>query len=469
MRLFTLVLVFFSVTAFAQKRVLIQSIRIDNSYAEVAVNPFSKPENEALFLQQLEQKLQERFGPVEVTYLNGQKKIMFLDKVAATKDPRAVMTDFQDLYKAKKNVDRQAYDMRLDLSVELVDVFSGKKDNFQILSKVVARGKDNKKLFKNKGKVHVNIPAIPFGLDQLNAAGATVYEGFPLSEDKLAEAVGSSVALALGQEKEAQEMTVERQAFGGYAAFIDQAVSYKVVAPNDYGDYLYKMRILRLLTFTKHRPLIASRQSDRHGILLGFREKRFTDIGYQVGIPPAYEVGKLHKHFQLYSQFSPEQEEHYSLNTVLTDKKALGAITWSEPIKFRLKDERNGKVGEFSFRVNANTDSPLQQETRSMHRVYHPWASLEGFLEGKTFTMRTNPYLLNAVEIMWGGQLMGLVVHAAAPKQYLRKGKNSLPYFVYFHPECSEAQQEILLQTFQTFHLAKVLHNGQDVTGSRIQ
>jgi hypothetical protein len=101
MRLLPLLLSLISFTAFAQKTVLIQSIQIQNDYDEVAANPFGKPESEAAFLQALEQKLQERLGPVAVEYLNEQK-IILMDRAVVSRDPMAAIESFQALHRAKR-------------------------------------------------------------------------------------------------------------------------------------------------------------------------------------------------------------------------------------------------------------------------------------------------------------------------------------------------------------------------------
>jgi hypothetical protein len=462
MRLLTLLLTFISLTAFAQKKVLIQSIQVQNDYDEVAANPFGKPENEAAFLEALEQKLQERLGPVTVDYLNEQKIIM-MDRAVVSRDPMAAIESFQTLHRAKRKVNRAAYDVVLDLHLELRDQFKGKQDNLQIVTTVIASDGAKNRLFKNKGRANVSIAPVPFSLAQLNDKSAQVYESFPLREEQLAQTLVRSMIRALDQNEEVEVIAVQRQPMDLYGDFMGQAEPFKIIASNDYGQWINKTMLLQFLTFAKYRPVMVTRQSDHQDILLGLRERRITDITYQAGLPQVYQVARVHKHYRLTTQFGPHQKEHYSLNAVLTDKRALGGITWNEPIHFRLATAGKTTTGEFTFSVANDPASPTRHYARSLGRVYHPWASLEGRLGEMPFAMYTNPYALNAVEIQWGGELVGLVVHAAAPRPYLRKRKNKLPYFVYFHPNLNEQQHQLLLQTFQAFHIGQVLQHGQEV------
>jgi hypothetical protein len=462
MRLLPLLLSLISFTAFAQKTVLIQSIQIQNDYDEVAANPFGKPESEAAFLQALEQKLQERLGPVAVEYLNEQK-IILMDRAVVSRDPMAAIESFQALHRAKRTFNRAAYDVVLDVHLELRDQFKGKHDNLQIVATVTASDGAKNRLFKNKGRANVSIAPVPFNLGQLNGKSAQVYESFPLSEEQLAQALVRSVVRALDQNEEVGEIAVQRQGLDVYAAFMDQAESYKIIATNDYGQWISKTMLLQFLTYARYRPVKVTRQSDHQDILLGLRERRVTDITYEAGLPKVYQMAKVHKHYRLSTQFGPNQKEHYSLNAVLTEKRALGGLTWNEPIRFRLAAAGKTSAGELTFSVTNDPANPTRRYARSLGRVYHPWASLEGRLGEMPFAMYTNPYALNAVEIKWGGELVGLIVHAAAPRPYLRKRKNKLPYFVYFHPNLDEQQHKLLLQTFQAFHIGQVLQHSKEV------
>jgi hypothetical protein len=332
----------------------------------------------------------------------------------------------------------------------------------------VGTDRNKRKLFKNKGVVHVAVAPVPFALGQLNERQAAVYEGFPLSEEKFQEALLESVSLALAGATAPTIMAVERRLLPDYDAFITAAQSYRLALPNNYGQYLSQSSLFNMITFARSRPVLLTRQSDNQAQVLSFRDRRITDIGYEAGWSPVYTVAQQHKYFRLRSRSGQGQQQDYILHGVLTDKKALSRITWQDPIRFTLKSGRREPLGDFQFSVAHQGRTSTIPYARSLSRIYHPGAALAGTLGGKDFSISTNPYALNAVEIKVENQLVGLVVHAAAPKKYLRKGKNPLPYYIYFAPDVDAAEQQLLLQTYQAFHIAHALQNGQDMKAEKI-
>lgn len=195
------------------RKVIIQPILIDNNYEEVRANPFAKAENESRFLQALEQQVQQKLGSSAIHYL-GQKKIWLLDKSMGA-SPRAAMTNFQEMYRQKKSLQHQSYDLALGIQVEIADTWKGSREYFQVMARVVATDSHRKKVFKRKAVVNVGVPPVPFALSQLNETGAVVYEGFPLDEAGLQQALLERNSLALAGGKEAGTMTVERKALPG--------------------------------------------------------------------------------------------------------------------------------------------------------------------------------------------------------------------------------------------------------------
>jgi hypothetical protein len=464
MKTYTLLLFFFllPLLPFAAdgQKVIIQPILIDNNYDEVSANPFRKPENEARFLQALEQKVQQKLGNTDIRYL-GKKKIWLVDQ-SMGKNPQALMADFQEMHRQKLSLKGQQYDVALHIALEIADTWKGKREYFQVRAQVVGTDRHKKKLFRNKAVVHVAVPPVPFALSQLNDKGAVVYEGFPMSEEKLQEALLESVSLALAGEKLPKILAVERKELSDYAAFMAGAQAYRLALPNNYGQYLSQSTLFNIISFARSRPVLLTRLADNQAMRLRFRDRRLTGIGYTAGWSPVYTVAKQHKYFRLTSQSGQGQQEEYILQGVLTDKKALTAITWQDPIRFTLKSRKREPLGEFQFTVGKRGHLSTIPFARSLSRIYHPWAALAGTLAGKDFSISTNPYALNAVEIKVEDQLVGLVVHAAAPKKYLRKNRNQLPYFIYFAPDVDAHEQQLLLQTYQAFHIAHALQNGQD-------
>lgn len=448
------------------RKVIIQPILIDNNYDEIAANPFVQLENESRFLQALEQQVQQRLGSTDIHYL-GRKKLWFIDK-SMSANPQAVMADFQEMYRQKKSLQEQAYDLALRIEVEIADTWKGRREYFQVSAKVVGTDQNNKKLFKHRAVVHVDVPPVPFALSQLNEPGAVVYEGFPLNEEKLQQALLESISLALAGEKTPKIMAVARRELPAYAGFLASAQTYRLAMPNNYGRHLQQPGFFNLLPFARSRPLLIQRLSDHQAMSLGYRNLPLREFGLDLGWSPVYTVAKKHKYLRLTSQAGPGQQQQYLAHAVLTDKKALSAITWQDPIELRLKTRQKEDLGEFRFQVTEEGRLNTLDHARSLGRVYHPWAALEGQLAGRQLSIRTNPYALNAVEIKVEGQLVGLVVHAAAPKKYLRKGKNQLPYYISFAPDVAAPEQELLLQSYQLFHLAQALQNGQDLKRNKL-
>jgi len=396
------------------KKVIIQPIMIDNNYEEVTANPFAKAENESRFLQALEQQVQQKLGSSAIHYL-GQKKIWLVDK-SLGENPQAAMADFQEMYRQKKSLHNQAYDLALSIQVEIADVWKGRRDYFQVMAKVVATDGNRKKVFKRKAVVNVDVPPVPFALSQLNETGALVYEAFPLDEEKLQQALLESISLALAGEKKAGILAVERKELSTYAGFLAGAQTYRMAMPNNYGRHLQQPGFFNLVTFARSRPLLIQRLGDHQAMTLGFRNLPLREFGFDVGWSPVYTVAKKHKYLRLSSTTGPGQQQEYLAHAVLTDKKALTAITWQDPIEFSLKTRQKETLGEFRFQVSEEGRSNTLDPARSLGRVYHPWARLEGRLANRQISIRTNPYALNAVEIKVEGQLLALVVHAAAPK-----------------------------------------------------
>ncbi|MGV3641130.1 MAG: hypothetical protein ACO1NZ_11460 [Adhaeribacter sp.] len=448
------------------KKVIIQPIMIDNNYEEVTANPFAKADNESRFLQALEQQVQQKLGSSTIQYL-GQKKIWLVDK-SLGENPQAAMADFQEMYRQKKSLQNQAYDLALSIQVEIADIWKGRQEHFQVMAKVVGTDRNRKKVFKHKAVVHVNVPPVPFALSQLNETGALVYEGFPLNEEKLQQALLESISLALAGDKKPGVMAVERRELPVYAGFLAGAQTFRLAMPNNYGRHLQQSGFFNLVTFARSRPLLIQRLSDHKTSTMGFRNLPLREFGFDVGWSPVYTVAKKHKYLRLSSQTGPGQEQEYLAHAVLTDKKALTAITWQDPIEFTLKTRQKEPLGEFRFQVSEEGRLNTLDHARSLSRVYHPWSSLQGQLAGRQLSIRTNPYALNAVEIQVEGQLVALVMHAAAPKKYLRKGKNQLPYFISFAPDVEAGEQELLLQSYQLFHLAQALQQSQDLKRNKL-
>lgn len=448
----------------AQKHAVVSDMVVQNQYEELAEIRLS---DTLAFFRVIETVLSRKVGDFRVDYPRG-RKISFID-------PRTEMTlagaskKYMEYYRERSEARKVDHDYRVEVRTRISDNWKGARNDMQVVTHVVVKDRLGKTVDRGTGKVTLVIPPAEVKSDELLIDRVPIMSAFPVQEKELEQAIRKSIELVWEENNTVETETSGRSVTHDYDAFIEKAIGYRILAPNNFlKNNSSRLKILGIITFTRKRPLMITRIPDKRSGVLNFREAKITDIDLNLGRENIFLSKRYQRHFRMDLQMPGLPAPVYAVRGVFNDNRDfIGGVWGSSPrlIVKRKDGEESGKL-HFSTRDTRSGETTITY-TRSLGRVFHPHATLAGEISGRTLEVASNPLCYNAVEVKLDGKRAGLITHPVTNRKAMRKNKKLMPFLLYVSPDLSKEDEALVLQAFQFNRLAYMIQDYQDQVAGR--
>ena len=435
-----------------QKKLIVTGIKLENNYQEsigfITDSIFSNP-----ILEVFEQSFNKKFGKSEISYNN--REISVINPYLST--PGDIIESQIEFYRGRRFP--EMYDYGIEMEAELTHTNIG--GGFSM--KIVARNSLGKVLFREKAKLKISIPDIPFSLKQLNSDNNTLYSGLPFGKVELQTLFIDCIRLIFDGAGSEEDRVYKRKLYSLHDEFIRKCKSYKLIVPNSYGFGIRKkFRIAKLpiLTKSKYNQIEIINEKNQRGTL-GFQEKK-TGIEFGFKVSKIFSFAKTKRHFKLNSSFNFLSEPEYEVSCIFSEKNIGPFDVRHKPMTLVLSSN-SGFISEFEVTEKyLDNHLTISKDLLSLRRKFHPGISIKGKYENKILLITPDPQCLNSIKILYDNQLGGRVTHAVASRKYLKRRKNVLPFFVHLIPSMSNEMEKVILQSVQFLRIAYIMRDWHD-------